>query len=86
MRTTVVSGYREKLVAHLRNAADAIERGDDHYRLSTVAPTGAASDLVFEVDPALQEDRHTHLIVWEVDGLLRGRPAEWCAGESLRPT
>lgn len=86
MRTTVVSGYRERLVAHLLGAANAIERGEDHYRLSTVTPRGGASDLVFEVDPALVEGRDTHLIVWEIDDPLRGRPERWIAGESLRPS
>jgi hypothetical protein len=84
MRTTIVSGYRDRLAGHLRNAADAIERGDDYYRCSTITPRGSASDLVFEVNPALREGRDTHLIVWEHDGLLTGRPAEWVAGESLR--
>jgi hypothetical protein len=84
MRTTVVSGYRERLARHLRNAAAAIDRGEDHYRLSTITPAGGASDLVFEVDPAKREYRDTHLVVWEHDGLLTGRPEQWIAGESLR--
>lgn len=36
------------------------------------------------VDPALGEDRNTHLIIWEDDGLFTGRPVEWVPGESLR--
>lgn len=84
MQTTIVSGYRRRLVAHLRNAANAIEGGEDFYRCSTVTQRGGASDLVFEVDPAMSEERNTHLIVWDDDGRLTGRPEEWVAGESLR--
>lgn len=83
MNTTIVSCYRERLAAHLRNAANAIERGEDHYRVSTVSGSGAATDLVFEVDPAMREGRHTHLVVRHVDDPRAGRPVEWAAGESL---
>lgn len=84
METTVVSGYRQRLAAHLRNAANAIERGDGYYRVSTVSSTGAATDLVFEEDPALREGRDTHLVVWRDDGLFTGRPEQWEPGVSLR--
>lgn len=83
MTTTIISGYRRRLAAHLRNAADAIERGDNYYRCSTINLAGSATDLVFEVDPAMSEDRNTHLIVREVDDLFIGRPATWVPGESL---
>lgn len=84
MTTTVVSCYRERLAAHLRNAAAALERGEDHYRVSTISANGAATDLVFEVDPSMREDRHTHLVVRHIDDPFAGRPVEWIAGESLR--
>jgi hypothetical protein len=84
MTTTIVSCYRRRLAAHLRNAADAIERGEDHYRVSTVSGRGSATDLVFEVDSAMNEDRHTHLVVRHVDDPRAGRPEHWQAGESLR--
>ncbi len=84
MNVTIVSGYRERLIDHLRNAIDALEAGADHYRCSTISVRGGATDLVFEVDPALREGRDTHLIVQEVDGLLQGRPCDWVAGESMR--
>lgn len=84
MTTTIVSCYRERLVAHLLGAASALERGDDHYRVSTLSEDGRATDLVFEVDPAMRENRHTHLVVRHVDDPRAGRPSEWIAGESLR--
>lgn len=87
MRTVVASCYRGRLAGHLRNAAKAIEDGEDYYRFSTITETGLTSDLVFEVDPAMQEDRDTHVVVRCVDdlsGVRSGRPERWVAGESLR--
>ena len=83
MNVTIVSGTREKILGHLQNALRRIEE-DNYYRISTVSPRGAATDLVFEVDPALTEGRDTHLIVQEIDGLMIGRPVVWVPGESMR--
>lgn len=83
MRTVIASGYRERLIGHLQNAVNALERGEDFYRFSTITERGAASDLVFEVHPEMREDRDTHVMVQSTDDLA-SRPAEWIAGESLR--
>lgn len=64
MTTTIVSGYRSRLLGHLRTALRELEvNGADSYRISTIGPTGAATDLVFEVDPAMNEHRDSHLVV-----------------------